>query len=241
MYLYLNQFRAVRVDRIDEDGREDRSQEKYRGRGKERSRNRSNSKYGGVISIGMSLEEDLKVVMDLESRVLRKRRHEPFKLEVRDEKEAIVLKSVLNKAKVELFQEMQDELERHIIECPECWRSETAPVHEQMYEMYETGNGIEENVFKGETEFTCKTCMKTVRGESVVALLDRITEGNAEIRDYVVEQREKAAPAQFIADLTDEEKQRCEEQDGQYTKLFPAGVDSLGEWYSQFENVAGQA
>ncbi|NHX37603.1 MULTISPECIES: hypothetical protein [Halolamina] len=185
----------------------------------------------------MSLEEELELVKDLESRVLRKRRHEPFELEVRNEDEAILLKGVLNKQKVELFEEMRDELERHIIECPECWRSETAPVHEKMYEMYDTGNGVKENVFKSEIEFKCKTCMKTVRGESVVALLDRINADSSEIREYVLEMREKAVSKRFVEDLTENEVEKYEQQDDQYAKLFPSGVDSLDEWYSQFEEV----
>jgi len=185
----------------------------------------------------MELEEQLELVQDMESRVLRKRRHEPFELEVRNEDEAILLKGILNKQKVELFHEMTDELERHIIECPECWRSETAPVHDRMYEMYDTGTGIAENVFKSEIEFKCKSCMKTVRGESVVALLERIDADNSDIREYVLEMRERAVSTRFVEDLTESEVQAYEQQDDQYAKLFPPGVDSLGEWYSQFEQV----
>jgi len=185
----------------------------------------------------MELEEQLELVKDLETRVLRKRHHEPFELEVRTEDEAALLKGVLNKQKVELFEEMRDELERHIIECPECWRSEAAPVHETMYEMYDTGTGVKENVFKSAIEFKCKTCMKTVRGESVVALLDRINADSSEIRDYVVEMREQADSERFVADLTENEVQEYEQLDDPYAKLFPAGVESLDEWYSQFEQV----
>ncbi|WP_324665874.1 hypothetical protein [Haloarcula sediminis] len=188
----------------------------------------------------MSLEEDLEVVKEMESRVLRKHRHEPFELEVRNENEALLLKSLLNKEKVRLFQEMEDELERHIIECPGCWRSRTAPVHRTMYELYETGPGIEENVFTGEIEFVCETCMKIVKGESVVALLDRIDGDISEIREYVLEEREKAASTRFVEDLPEEDYRRSEEQDGQYSKLFPRSVDGLAEWYSQFEPVAGE-
>jgi hypothetical protein len=187
----------------------------------------------------MELEEQLEVVKDLESRVLRKRRQEPFELEVRNEDEAVLLKGILNKTKVELFQEMSDELERHIIECPECFRSETAPVHEKMYELYDTGDGVEENVFKGEIEFKCRTCKKTVRGKSVVALRDRLDEYESGVRDYVLEVREALPEPGFVEDLTEEQVQEYIQLDDQYAKLFPSGVDSLEEWYSQFEQVEG--
>jgi len=179
----------------------------------------------------------LELVKDLESRVLRKRLHEPFELEVRSEDEAALLQTLLNKKKVELFEEMSDELERHIIECPECFRSGTAPVHEKMYEMYDTGDGVEENVLKAEIEFKCKTCMKTVRGESVVALLDRINEGDSSVRDYMMEMRERAVSPEFVEELTEEEVQDYRNLDDQYAKLFPSGVNSLEEWYSRFEQV----
>jgi hypothetical protein len=185
----------------------------------------------------MELEEQLELVKDLESRVLRKRRHEPFELEVRNEDEAILLKGILNKTKVELFQEMSDELERHIIECPECFRSETAPVHEKMYKMYDTGDGVKENVFKADIAFKCKTCMKTVRGKSVVALRDRIDEDESGVREYVLEAREALPEPSFVEDLTEEQVQEYKQLDDQYAKLFPPGVDSLEEWYSQFEQV----
>jgi hypothetical protein len=186
----------------------------------------------------MSLEEDLKVVKEMESRVLRQHRHEPFELQVRNENEALLLKSLLNREKVRLFQEMEDELERHIIECPGCWRSNTAPVHRTMYELYETGTGIKENVFTGEIEFVCDTCTKRVKGKSVVALLDRIDEDISEVRPYVLKERENAASTRFVEDLSEEDCRRSEEQADQYSKLFPRGVDRLAEWYSQFEPMA---
>jgi hypothetical protein len=233
----LTQFRAVKLDGFDKDAWQDctrRSLGKWK---KWRSDSRSNSKYGDVVLPGMELEEQLELVKDLESRVLRKRRHEPFELEVRNEDEAVLLKSILNKTKVELFQEMSDELERHIIECPECFRSETAPVHERMYEMYDTGDGVKENVFKADIEFKCRTCMKTVRGKSVVALRDRIDEYESGVREYVLEAREALPEPSFIEDVTEEQIHEYKQLDDQYAKLLPPGVDSLEEWYSQFEQV----
>jgi hypothetical protein len=187
----------------------------------------------------MELEEQLELVKDLETRVLRKRHDEPFELEVRNEDEAGLLKSILNKTKVELFQEMSDELERHIIECPECFRSGTAPVHDLMYEMYDTGDRVEENVFKGEIEFKCRTCKKTVRGKSTVALRDRIGDGDSGVRDYVLEVREALPEPGFVGELTEKQIQEYIQLDDEYEKLFPSGVDSLEEWYSQFEQVEG--
>lgn len=184
----------------------------------------------------MSLEEDLELVKELESRVLRKRRHEPFELEVRSEAEALLLQNVLNKEKVELFREMRDELERHIIECPECYQKGTAPVHWRLYEMYDTGDQIEGNVFRGEIAFECSTCMKTVRGESVVALLDRVDDRFPEIREYVLEKREETAEPRFAGELTEEDIDGYREQD-QYERLFPPGVSDLDQWYSDFEKV----
>lgn len=185
----------------------------------------------------MRLEKQLELVKDLETRVRRKCRHEPFKLNVRNEDESVLLKSILNKQKAEIFQEMSNELKRHIIECPECWRSETAPVHEKMYDLYDTGEGVEENVVKGKIEFTCKTCMKRVRGESVVALLDRINVDSSEAREYVLEARRNATSPTFVVDVTEEEVREYEQQDNQYAKLFPSDVSSLDRWYRQFEQV----
>ena len=182
----------------------------------------------------MNLEEELELVKEVEARVLDKRRHEPFQLAVETEDEAVLLQNLLNKAKVDLFQEMADELERHIIECPGCWRSVSVPVHKKMYKLFDTGEQMEENVFNGEIEFKCESCMKTVRGESVVALLDRITEKDSKVREYVLEKRAESAEPRFVGDLTEEDIERYQEQ-GQYAKLFPHGVSDLGEWYDHFE------
>lgn len=182
----------------------------------------------------MSLEEELELVKRLETRVLRKRRHEPFQLAVETEAEAVLLQNLLNKAKVDLFQEMSDELERHIIECPGCWRSVSVPVHEKMYKLFDTVEQMEENVFNGEIEFKCESCMKTVRGESVVALLDRIKEEDSKVREYVMERRAEAAEPRFVRNLTEEDIEKYQEQ-GQYAKLFPQEVSDLDQWYNQFE------